>query len=425
LDENKKMPIQVYLDSSDYSILSDPRKNDEKLIKIKNELISLVNQGLIEIRFSFVHVLEMAHVGIENRELSLCRFALMKELCGTKTLKSIPDMENTEIIGSVQNGIFSPHIKHIANDRGEWFPDFTDQINNIQQTIIDNIFDGFRKQKIPRKQRQILRKKIIRKGHLADAFFEFLPQNRSELLKSIECDFPLTKKFWQEDLILQFLKKKISKTELLNEFKAGFFDPETLIGWYIDRSNNSLSLPLFFRNWGQNDLTKVQDLIEQCKKLFDFGIKIGKSEKEASNDIKKLIKHLEKTGKFNRDIYLKKIWESRQKKLLKSGLTKKQWAEKIKSSKLGRTPSIDIYMQSLMKYVINSVSNVKSGRKLLNSDHPDLLHARYLPYVDIFRADKYMGNLLKPLAKPYNTQVVTYFPDIIKIIINSILTENP
>lgn len=44
------------------------------------------------------------------------------------------------------------------------------------------------------------------------------------------------------------------------------------------------------------------------------------------------------------------------------------------------------------------------------------MHGRYLPYVDIFRADRYMGNLFSQLAMPYKTKVVTSFIELPEII---------
>lgn len=112
--------------------------------------------------------------------------------------------------------------------------------------------------------------------------------------------------------------------------------------------------------------------------------------------------------KFRKN-YLKRIWDNRQRDLLKIGVTKKHWNSKIKTSTLGQTPSIDFYIQSMITYSMNSVGNLQNSRKLLRSDHGDLMHGRYLPYVDIFRADRYMGNLYSPLAKQYRTKVVTSF----------------
>ena len=61
--------IQVYLDSSDYSVMSDPRQ--PWVAEILDFLRAQVAEGHIEIRYSSLHLLEGAHVD-ESENLWLC-----------------------------------------------------------------------------------------------------------------------------------------------------------------------------------------------------------------------------------------------------------------------------------------------------------------------------------------------------------------
>lgn len=411
-------PIQVYLDSSDYSILSDPKKNNKNLNRIKNELISLTQRKVIEIRFSIVHVLEMAHLEKENCPLALSRFKILNELCGAKTLLSIPDMENMELVRLVHNSCYHPstRIKQVAIDNGEWFPAFSFESDFFEKMIITELFKAFRDLKIPRNERQRLKKQLTKKGHISEKFLEYIPNGRDFFLKAIAQEYPLTDRFKHEDLFVKLIKKEITNDELMAEFKAGFFNLENFIGWYLNRSKESSSLPIWLRGFGQQQSEKIKILREKCERLFKTGIEIGKSEKEILIELKTIEKDAEKSFEQNRKNYIMGLFTKRQNQLFKLGLSKKKWQEIVSKPKLGETPSIDIYLRSIVKYIFTNATNIKYKRRILDSDQPDLMHARYLPYMNIFRADKNTGNLLKPFAKAYQTQVLTSFCDILDAI---------
>ena len=72
--------IVVYLDSQDFSKLSDVRAGPSTLT-IKDELLELKRRGIARYVFSDVLVFECLPVRIEDAHLSLARFELITELC--------------------------------------------------------------------------------------------------------------------------------------------------------------------------------------------------------------------------------------------------------------------------------------------------------------------------------------------------------
>lgn len=297
-------PIQVYLDSSDYSILSDPKKNNLSLTRIKNELISLIQRRVIEIRFSIVHVLEMAHIGKENRPLALSRFKILNELCGGKTLLSIPDMENMELVRLAHHSFDPLSIKQVAIDNGEWFPAFSIESDFFEKTIIMELFKAFKDLKLPRNERQRLKKQLTKKGRISEKILEFIPGGRELFLEAFAQEYPLTDRFKNEDLFVKLIKKEITNDELMVEFKAGLFNLENFIGWYLDRLNKSSSLPIWLRNFGQQKKIKIETLREKCEKLFKIGMEIGKSEQEILNELKTIEQGAEKSFEQDRKNYI-------------------------------------------------------------------------------------------------------------------------
>lgn len=413
------MPIQVYLDSSDYSVLSDPKTKDAQVKQAKAKLVGFLNRGDIEIRYSCIHVLEMAHTSIEHRELALKRFDILEELCRKKTLYFISNMENAEIALLAKGEKNDLDVQIIANDDDRWIPDITSNIKDFKKSLFDQLFVELKKQGISRNQRIGLQKKLFKRGRLTDVGYKFFsknPKNRESLNYALSLEMPLTEKLWKEDLYLQFLRGHVTESMIRKEFEKGFLDPVNFIGWHINRHKEGLEMPKHFRGMSAIQTNKLKELQKQCQEFYALGIRAQMPEQEIQQNLKKFRIRLNKNIEDFRRSRLEKIWNSRQQDLLKLGVTKKRWNSNVKLSKLGQTPSIDFQFQSLITYMMNSVSNPKNSRTLLKSDFPDLMHGRYLPYFDIFRADRFIGSLLSPVAKGYNTRIVTSFIELPTII---------
>ena len=68
-------PLQVYLDSSDYSDMANPRaiKNRPGLEKVRDFLVDSVEKGIIEIRFSAFTLAEIIHVNETYKDSAVQR----------------------------------------------------------------------------------------------------------------------------------------------------------------------------------------------------------------------------------------------------------------------------------------------------------------------------------------------------------------
>ena len=63
--------IRVYLDSSDYSVMSEP--NNAEVAEIRSKLLSYIESSVIEVRFSAVHLVECAHLDDASKPMALRR----------------------------------------------------------------------------------------------------------------------------------------------------------------------------------------------------------------------------------------------------------------------------------------------------------------------------------------------------------------
>ena len=105
------LPLQVYLDSSDFSVLSDPVRLDEKTTELRDILLGYSEKSLVQFRFSIVHVSEVAPVHAHAQEAAERRAAF--ELCGSNTLVTTQEVQEAELS---QMAGFSPMSS------GQWYP---------------------------------------------------------------------------------------------------------------------------------------------------------------------------------------------------------------------------------------------------------------------------------------------------------------
>jgi hypothetical protein len=69
-----------------------------------------------------------------------------------------------------------------------------------------------------------------------------------------------------------------------------------------------------------------------------------------------------------------------------------------------RCPGFAVCVRAMHDSIRDSVG--RNARELKASDFADCVHALYVPYVDIFRADSYMSGHIAPLAAKHGTAVV-------------------
>ena len=84
-------PLRVYLDSSDYSTLSNPGCQTPELKSIRKDLLDWRDSGEVEFWFSSTAIVEMAPLDVAATPLAEARADLLVALCGRNALVS-PDM---------------------------------------------------------------------------------------------------------------------------------------------------------------------------------------------------------------------------------------------------------------------------------------------------------------------------------------------
>ena len=128
-------PLQVYLDSSDYSVLSEAMVDtDHPHAETFRTLSRHVDQGKIEIRYSSIHVIEIAHLDADSRHYALRRAECLRKLTGGKCFRFWSEICARECINLLSN---RPVYENTVSNDGYWHPDLSETAETLKETLID------------------------------------------------------------------------------------------------------------------------------------------------------------------------------------------------------------------------------------------------------------------------------------------------
>lgn len=113
-------PLRIFLDSSDYSVLSNPTALTPEIIEIYNYLLTLVDSGRVKCYFSGSILSEMAPLDSSYTLEAMRRVNVLARLCGTNALVSIDRLFKHELADA---HAIPSSLQSVHSDVGEWFPD--------------------------------------------------------------------------------------------------------------------------------------------------------------------------------------------------------------------------------------------------------------------------------------------------------------
>lgn len=178
------------------------------------------------------------------------------------------------------------------------------------------------------------------------------------------------------------------------------FDPESLTSCTVDVIEQGLAHFAWLRSGG----AKLLPLLEHGREVFER----FKSIKAASGKTSKpsqVVKEFGVDQSALRTKLLNGCWEKYKSEFRKRGINHVVWKKRMFAvSGKAAVPSVDILVEVVEEYTARIM--LSSDRKLSHSDVGDLFHASYIPYVQYFRADKYMSDIYQMPANKFGTRVV-------------------
>jgi len=357
--------LQVYLDSSDYSVLSNPQCQTPALGAIRDKLFSWANSGDVEFRYSAAHICEMAPLAGTDGRAAEARADILFELCGHKTLLSADKVIIKELSILSEEGGTPIEIR---SENGNWFPD----LEGIFPTALAP----------SRKDRRNP------------------PPYLKQAVKEIVSQFPM--RHLSAKTLSSYLLGLETKEAAETAFLQSFREPTWLMRWFA--KNGNMMTPII--DWMRGP---SKSLLESTKAT---AIEFARIREAFSREAPKGTPLPGTDKKARAELRNQQLQRIALRITEGEGIVIQSLPDiaAIEQYAPGFTISISVWVDSVWR----SISETPRAPK--ESDFVDAIHAVYAPYVDIFRTDSYMADLMKKPASTHGTQVVGLLSDLVPAI---------
>lgn len=382
-------PVRVYLDSSDFSVLSNPNGCTEELAGLLVQLKRWISENRIVCCFSGTHLCEMAPLDTASSAAAESRARLLVDLCGHNALISQDRLLAGELNHALKLSAMCPEVH---SPDGNWYPEGVEFVlPNSQLEIAAEIQNVIQTSGMSRAERRAAERKSLKGGKPRPGMYAAILTNaRSGPLDEILEKCPMR----PEDarVLSRYVAGDATAQEATKALEASLRDPHWMMQWI---SKNG-GLRNQFTDWIRGPAASMQEylieVVEQSTALrkhdADFGTTLADS------------------------LFSSHKWQNMQDELLRGIAVKMSKAllnhdasDLFISSIDNHCPGLSVGIRSLHSAWRTSTTQRPRFPKL--SDFPDGLHAMYAPYVDIFRADGFMAPHIGKACGRFGTKVVS------------------
>lgn len=378
-------PVRIYLDSSDYSVLSDPMKQAREAPGVLEELLQLRDTGQAEFFYSGAHITEMAPTEARYTDAAIRRSAVMVQLCGTNCMIHHSTLFQAEI--SVALGL-SECVQDPIDRAGQWFP-HVGEMSPVSaadhllalRTNITELFPNANRAEKRRAQRKLTKKGALRPSAQSSIARGIAASDLREILALYPMRQDAARAF------ARYAAGEATADEANAAFESSLRDPRWMMQWFAQRHGEVSP----FVAWARGPAA-------------DFADKMGNLSTIASS----ASDNPDFDDTFRGSLYGPQKWALWQDKMLLA-IASRVAAEKRTGATLdvatvdAKCPGLSTGIRSLHSASRAIISSTPRNPK--GSDFVDGLHAVYVPYVDIFRADGFMAVHVAAQAKRFGTVV--------------------
>jgi hypothetical protein len=388
-------PLQIYLDSSDFSVLSDPGQlSSPALVELRSQLFKWKTTREVDFIYSAVHVVEAAAVETQHTNKAKERAELIYELCDQNVFVPFTDILKNESLA-----LAGRHSDcNFFRKDGRWFAhDLTScTFSGASRLTIESLKSNIQKMGSGKWDR-VKRDPALQKQLLAAAR-DHLNRGRESTIAELMCTFSI--EYADADFLNQFSLGLKSHEELSAFMDVRLRDPSFLIQMRPANYNGMNSLFDWMRNNAKSFyevVCEVADYLQRmCERADDGEVAAKMIAKSSSGE-----------GLQNLAIQL---YERLARGVLTQtevdAIDKRTFDDFIKLAPGSYTFS-SVAVDSIFR------SFVKSPRRPKPSDMVDMFHSFYAPYVDVYRTDGFMAPITEKYVKKFDTTVVGKLSDLI------------
>lgn len=380
------MALTAYLDSSDYSALSDPSRRTEATEQTRHALIALARSGRVRFAFSGTHLSEMAPLAPQFVPSAAARADLLVELCGRVALISFDRLLSMELLQLRDES--APRVEAITED-ATWFPEMQDLLEGPVQFaagIRKAINEEVTKQGLNSQQRRQLMQRLFRGDEPRPLLRQFITKFAAEgdMSQMLEL-YPMRPADMR--VLWRYVIGRARADEAERAFLESLRDPSWMIRWF-ERHHEKLSpLTDWVRGPSRAFVAQLAAVVAQGRELAPYPAAV------------------------RGNVLSSAWWHARENQTLIELANRQLLREWPESKACDDTDRIDRSCPGFatavrLCFALLRDSMSQQPRNLRESDFVDALHAMYAPYVDVFRADRYIAPHLARLIRPWGTTVV-------------------
>lgn len=222
-------PLRVYLDSSDFSVLSNPASSTGRLGAIAEQLRGWVEERKIICCFSGMHLSEAAPVQSTYADAAERRADLLVDLCRKNALLSLDRLVFSETCYAV--GLLRC-MPDMYSATGEWYPEGVADISPIGALALAGELQGaIDKLPLNRKSRRSARAKALKRGRVRAGMRSYMTNYAREFsLDEVLDQYPMR----QDDarILARYAVGDAEKIEAERAFLASLQDPRWMMRWF-------------------------------------------------------------------------------------------------------------------------------------------------------------------------------------------------
>jgi hypothetical protein len=364
--ERTSRPIRVHLDTSDYASMYRAASGTPESV-VRDQLLRLKNDGLIEIGLSFHVVYELLQdASPEYREDRLARAKLLTRLCGQNAFPYPTDLGSG--YGFSKDGLWVPRID-------------LDEIE-IEYVVTQLIGAIERHRDLSRHERRIL----SRRSYVAE-WARAKPADFTQIMLEY-WPLPFGREIVEREDLRLYILGELPRDEINKALHFYITDPETLYKVWFETYKWDNPVP----ERRDKMAGKLMEMLAGYKRALDEQADLKRTIDEtlgASGD-----RTLPAEG---RDAFLKL---KRDLKTFHSEITSPdELSEDPAWIKIVGTDGAQIASQIFYGFY-------REKREIKRSDAIDMIHAMYLPHTDLWRGDRAFSDLLIKNRVLYYERVV-------------------
>lgn len=373
----------VYLDSSDYSVLSDPARDSPEHREIRERLQSWARAGTVDFRYSQVHLSEMSPTRDDKVDEAVLRVGLLSDLCKQRCFIGYWEVLQLEGQRLTKN---RPSMGTVLSNHGDWFSGIGSTVDEILQRLV-----------APREELSNKLKEVTTNRAHRRAAADVIDEHARPVVEQLAEAFPF--EAGSRLVFGQYLLGQAPASALRKALDAAFRNPVFVIRW-LHKNFETLGPAFSFLRGPSTEMhqkmVQLRVWVSSLRKTHS-GAPPGYQEGSEIDDL------------LPSDILLELVLHSE--KVFDMPIPVSQSGDVDWVSLEHCAPGLLTALKTHLQVAL--AGTTETPRKPLGSDFLDILHTVYAPYVDVFRADRTMAHFVKQALGTRGTKVVGSLPELI------------